>query len=78
MGLLFIHFSGGGHCIYYCPFFLSQGSTEKEDELHQAKLNFFTNASHEIRTHLTLIMAPVERLLSENKKSRLLPNSSRR
>jgi ligand-binding sensor domain-containing protein/signal transduction histidine kinase/DNA-binding NarL/FixJ family response regulator len=31
--------------------------------LHQAKLNFFTNISHEIRTHLSLIAGPVERLL---------------
>ncbi|HTG57261.1 MAG TPA: ATP-binding protein, partial [Niabella sp.] len=49
-------------------FFFLREVLKKEDELHQAKLNFFTNASHEIRTHLTLIMTPVERLLSENKK----------
>ncbi|MFT4093360.1 MAG: two-component regulator propeller domain-containing protein [Niabella sp.] len=48
-------------------FFFLRALLRKEDELHQAKLQFFTNASHEIRTHLTLIMAPVERLLSENK-----------
>ncbi|WP_113664126.1 hybrid sensor histidine kinase/response regulator transcription factor [Pedobacter nanyangensis] len=35
----------------------------KDEELHQNKLNFFTNVSHEIRTHLTLIMAPIERML---------------
>ncbi|ETZ23033.1 hybrid sensor histidine kinase/response regulator transcription factor [Pedobacter sp. V48] len=38
----------------------------KDEELHQSKLNFFTNVSHEIRTHLTLIMAPVEKLLDGN------------
>jgi hypothetical protein len=32
-------------------------------ELHQNKLNFFTNVSHEIRTHLTLIQGPVEELM---------------
>ncbi|GAB3419960.1 hybrid sensor histidine kinase/response regulator transcription factor [Niabella aquatica] len=53
-------------------FFFLREVLKKEDELHQAKLNFFTNASHEIRTHLTLIMAPVERLLSENKKERFI------
>ena len=37
---------------------------KKEEALHQVKLNFFTNISHEIRNHLTLITGPVERLLS--------------
>lgn len=36
----------------------------REDQLHQVKLNFFTNISHEIRTHLILIVAPVETMLS--------------
>lgn len=34
----------------------------KEEDLHQVKLNFFTHVSHEIRTHLTLLMAPVEKM----------------
>lgn len=44
-------------------FFFLRALLKKEDELHQVKLNFFTNVSHEIRTHLTLIMAPVDKLL---------------
>jgi ligand-binding sensor domain-containing protein/signal transduction histidine kinase/DNA-binding response OmpR family regulator len=44
-------------------FFFLRELLKKEDELHQVKLNFFTNVSHEIRTHLTLIMAPVDKLL---------------
>lgn len=37
----------------------------KDKEVTQLKLNFFTNISHEIRTHLSLIIAPVERLIAK-------------
>ena len=35
---------------------------EQEQQLQQYKLDFFTNISHEIRTRLTLITTPLERL----------------
>ncbi len=38
---------------------------EKEKEIYQAKIEFFTNIAHEIQTPLTLIVGPIERLLKK-------------
>lgn len=51
---------------------------KKEHEIHQIQLNFFTNISHEIRTPLSLIIGPIEQLLSSTKdgvamRNKLLP-----
>ncbi len=38
---------------------------DKDNEINQVKVNFFTNISHEFRTPLTLIIAPLEEILSK-------------
>ncbi len=36
------------------------------ESIHQLRLQFFTNISHEFRTPLTLIISPIEKILSDN------------
>ena len=47
-------------------FFFLRALLQRNQELTQLKLNFFTNISHEIRTHLSLIIGPAERMLLNN------------
>lgn len=49
-------------------FFYLRALLTKDHALHEMKLNFFTNISHEIRTHLTLIQAPIEQIEQENRQ----------
>lgn len=36
---------------------------KKDEEIHQNKLNFFTNVAHELQTPLSLIVGPVQKLV---------------
>jgi signal transduction histidine kinase/ligand-binding sensor domain-containing protein/DNA-binding response OmpR family regulator len=42
---------------------------DTEKKLNQFKLQFFTNISHELRTHLTLIVYPINKLLKKGSHS---------
>lgn len=49
---------------------------EKEHELDQMKLKFFINVSHEFRTPLTLILNPVDKILSSYNDPDAVKNSA--
>lgn len=62
-------------CLMYAAFYFRHKSTvkhrrqmekfeqEKEREVYGAKIDFFTNVAHEIRTPLTLIKGPLENII---------------
>lgn len=54
---------------------LEQMEKTKKEDLHQAKLQFFTNISHEFKTPLTLILGPLQNLLLNYKGSRTMYKS---
>ncbi|MCB7482082.1 hybrid sensor histidine kinase/response regulator transcription factor [Christiangramia sediminis] len=54
---------------------IRQLENDKEKEIYQAKIEFFTNIAHEIRTPLTLIKSPLEKLLKNTYKSQEIPKN---
>jgi signal transduction histidine kinase/ligand-binding sensor domain-containing protein/DNA-binding response OmpR family regulator len=44
---------------------------ENEEKINESKLQFFINISHEIRTPMSLIISPLEKLISENADEKL-------
>lgn len=42
---------------------------EHAEEIHKVKLEFFTNVSHELKTPLTLILGPLNKIIDEEKLS---------
>lgn len=55
-------------------FFWLRASFRKENALSQAKLDFFTNISHEIRTHLSLISGPLEKAFLHSTQGKNVDN----
>ncbi|GLB49596.1 hybrid sensor histidine kinase/response regulator [Neptunitalea lumnitzerae] len=54
---------------------ITQLQNEKEKEIYEAKIEFFTNVAHEIRTPLTLIKSPLEKLIKQKYKSPEIPKN---
>ncbi|MGQ7947299.1 hybrid sensor histidine kinase/response regulator transcription factor [Flavobacterium sp. WC2509] len=50
--------------LFVHKYIMSRIEFSKNEEIHQSKLQFFTGISHEFRTPLTLIIDPLEKLIS--------------
>lgn len=50
---------------------IEQGNRQKEQELNDERLRFYTNIAHELRTPLTLIIGPLEDLKNDSNLSEL-------
>ena len=47
---------------------------KKQHEIDEMKLNFFTHLSHDFRTPLSLIIAPLEEVLKTHQSEDIKPN----
>ncbi|TDX02048.1 hybrid sensor histidine kinase/response regulator transcription factor [Dinghuibacter silviterrae] len=67
---------------FYRRYRLRQAQLEKEKEINEKRLSFFTSISHEFRTPLTLIINPLKDILhqdkGENQEIRLVFRNARR
>ena len=52
-----------GIALIIVRFIIMRDRLKREEEIHQMKLDFFTNISHELRTPLTLILGPIESII---------------
>lgn len=68
-------FFAAGLLFIIVRFLLIRALLKREHDIHQIKLDFFTNVSHEIRTPLTLILGPLEKLIQDTQESRSINRS---
>ena len=70
LGLLYlIIYIWGARLKYRNEIILQKAKIEKEKELNEMKLRFFTDISHEFRTPLTLIYGPIIELMEQFKNN---------
>jgi len=62
---LFYSLVAAAGCWYVLHSYHRRTQVRKEKEIYEAKIDFFTNVAHEIRTPLTLIKGPMDNIMEE-------------